>query len=102
MNIKQGAKKAKDGVIRMKNSVVDALEKGMDTVTGKAVIEKVDKFALAYDAVNTAIVTRIYEILDRQTKSEARHERTRSLLILSLVLNAFSIFAIVYIFARGK
>jgi glycerol-3-phosphate dehydrogenase len=98
MDISWG-KKAKDGAMRLKDSVADAVEKGMDTVTGKAVIEEVAKFAQEADAVNTAIVTRIYQILDRQAKLEKEIKRMRNRLIVVLV--CFFV-AVAYFWARGK
>src|ERR1700739_124287 len=111
MDIMKYPKKALDGAISIKNSVVNGFGRGVDTVTGKAVIEHVAKFAQETDAVNTAIVTRIYQILDRQTMLEQEikdaklnHNRTRILGYMSIALNACCIFAIVYIlkFVRGK
>lgn len=99
MDIRQGAKKAKDGAIRLKDSVVDGVGKRIDTVTGKSVIEEVVKFAQETDAVNTAIVTRIYQILDRQAKLEKEIKRMRNCLIVILV--CFFV-AIAYIWERGK
>ena len=101
-DIRNAAMKAKDGVIRIKDSVVNGVGKRIDTVSGKAVIEQVIKFAQETDAVNTAIVTRIYEILGRQAKLEERQRRARNFLNISLVLNVLCIFAIVYILARGR
>ena len=97
-------KKARDKAIRLKSSMVNAVGKEMDTVTGKAVMEQVDKFAQEYDAVNTAIVTQIYYILDRQAKleKEITYKTSRRILIISLVWNAISTVAIIYILARGK
>ena len=92
-------KKAKDGVMRVTNSTVNAVEKRIDTVSGKAVIEQVAKFAQETDAVNTAIVTQIYYILDRQAKLEKEIKRMRNRLIVILV--CFFV-AIVYIWARAK
>ena len=122
MDIMKYPKKFYNGAISMTKPVFDGIGKRMDTVTGKAVIEQVVKFAQETDAVNTAIVTRIYQILDRQTKLEEeikdaqtklqdeikdeqrKHKWTRTLAFVSIALNACCIFAIVYIliFARGK
>jgi glycerol-3-phosphate dehydrogenase len=99
MDLRQGAKKAKDGAIRLKDSVVDGVGKRIDTVTGKSVIEEVIKFAQETDAVNTAIVTRIYQILDRQAELEKAIKRMRNCLIVILV--CFFV-AIAYIWQRGK
>jgi hypothetical protein len=99
MDIRQGAKKATDGAIRLKDSVVDGVGKRIDTVTGKAVIEEVVKFAQETEAVNTAIVTRIYQILDSQAKLEKEITRMRNCLIV--ILACFFV-AIAYIWARGK
>jgi hypothetical protein len=109
MDIKHGAKRAKDRVFGIKDSVVSGIGKGFDTVTGKMVIEKVTEFAQETDAVNTAIVTRIYQLLDRQKTLEheikdtqKRHGRTRVLLIVSLFLNASCVLAIISLFVSKK
>ena len=99
MDIKRGAKKATDEVIRVTNSMVNSVGKRIDTVTGKAVIEEVAKFAQEADAVNTAIVTRIYQILDRQAKLEKEINRMRNL--LKVVLVCFFV-TVAYFWARGK
>ena len=85
----------------------DVVGEGLDTVTGKAVLREVGRFAQESDAINTAIVTRIYEILDSQKKLEmanesvkSRHRMTRRLVIASLVLDIVLLFALALLFAR--
>ena len=111
MDIMKYPKKALHGTIWLKDSVVNGIGKGIDTVSGKAVLEEVAKFAQETDAINTAIVTQIYQLLNRQTKLEreikdeqGKHRWTRILGYTSIALNGCCIFAIVYmlIFARGK
>jgi hypothetical protein len=43
-------------------------ESVFDTVTGKAVFEKVAEYLQESEAVNTALATRIYDLLDRETR----------------------------------
>lgn len=102
MDMRQGVKKVKGGVIHVKDSVLGGIGKGFDTVTGKAVLEKVTKYAQETDAVNTAIVTRIYQILDHETKLEKAINRTRRLAIVSVVLNVLCGGLIVYLLLKGK
>ena len=122
MDIMKYPKKFYNGAISMTKPMVNGVGRGIDTVTRKAAMEHVVKFAQETDAVNTAIVTRIYQVLDRQTKLEEeikdaqtklqdeikdeqrKHKWTRTLASVSLALNACCIFTLVYIliFARGK
>jgi len=101
--------KAKDRALALKDALVETVEQGFDTVTGKAVLQKVDGFAQEMEAVNTALATRIYELLDRQTKLEgelatavAATNRNRKLIAISLILNLISVCAIVYLVVRGR
>lgn len=85
----------------------EVVGEGLDTVTGKAVIRDIGRFAQESDAINTAIVTRIYEILDRQKILEhsneianSRHSVTRGLVIASLAFNVVLLAALVLLLAR--
>jgi glycerol-3-phosphate dehydrogenase len=99
MDVKQYAKKVKGGAIGLKDTVVGGVGKRIDTVTGKAVIEEVVRFAQETDAVNTAIVTRIYQILDSQANLEKEVKRLRKGQFVMLIC---FLVAIAYLWARAK
>ena len=48
------------------------IEGAFNTVTGKAVLEKVAAYLQEMEAVNTAMATRIYDLLDREAKTKKR------------------------------
>jgi hypothetical protein len=101
--------KAKNQALAIKDAVVEKVEHGFGTVTGKAVLEKVSEFAQEMEAVNTALATRVYELLDRQSKLEgelvaavATTNRNRKFIAISLILNLVSVCPLVYFAMRGR
>src|ERR1035437_1751302 len=62
MDIMKYPKKFYNGAISMTKPMVNGVGRGIDTVTRKAAMEHVVKFAQETDAVNTAIVTRTHEV----------------------------------------
>jgi hypothetical protein len=67
--------KAKDALKWLRNKGSDAfqtLESTFSTVTGKAALEKVAVYIQESEAVNTAMATRIYDLLDRETRLRER------------------------------
>lgn len=101
--------KAKDRALALKDAVVEKVEHGFDTVTGKAVLEQVAAFAQEMEAVNTALATRMCELLDRQSKLEgelasavAASSRNRKLIAISLILNLVSVCTLGYLVVRGR
>jgi hypothetical protein len=95
MNFKESFGKAK-------GAVVSKVEGAVSMITGQAVIQDVAKFAQETDAINTAIVTRIYELIEQNKLLRGRHEKTRKLVVLSLVLNCALMCAVIMLFARLK
>jgi hypothetical protein len=102
-------KNAKDRARALKDSVVSKVEQGFDTVTGKAVLQKVAEFAQELDAVNTAMATRIYDLLDREAKLrerlrivEADNRHYRKLVYASLAAHGVWLLAAIYIIARSR
>ena len=98
------SQKAKELLEWLKNKggeVLKSLESVFDTVTGRTVLEKIAEYVQESEAVNTAMATRIYDLLDREarlrkrvTAAEAAHKR---FLVISSVLHAACICAIVYL-----
>jgi len=75
-----------------------AVEGAVNTVTGKAVLEKVAAYLQETEAVNTAMATRIYDLLDREAKLkqkfaavEATNKRLKWGLAVSFVIQAIMI-----------
>lgn len=67
--------KAKESLEYLKRKGSDALqsvESVFSTVTGKAALEKVAAYIQESEAVNTAMATRIYDLLDRETRLRER------------------------------
>lgn len=101
-------KNAKDRAVAVKDSVVGKIEQGLDAITGKAVLQKVGEFVQEYEAVNTAMATRIYDLLDREAKlrerlekAEADNRKWHKLVAASLVLHAIWLFVIGYLIVRS-
>jgi len=73
----------------------------LDTFTGKKVLEKIVEYVQESDEVNTAMATRIYDLLDRQTRLTARLSRVEGWLAAGLVVNGVSIIGfILYLLLR--
>jgi len=87
--------KAKDALTWLKSKGSDALqsvESAFSTVTGKAALEKVAAYIQESEAVNAAMATRIYDLLDRETRLRERLtavENTSRRLTIWLILASF-------------
>ena len=103
----------KDTVAGIKETVMKKVERGFDTITGKAVLEQVASFAQEMDAVNTALATRIYELLDRQAKTEKEQVGMNAAILsirklvfvsigLSLISLLLSLSTLIYSATRGR
>jgi len=71
-------------------------ESAFSTLTGKKVLEKVGQYIQESDDVNTAMATRIYDLLDRQGRLSSRLSRVEKWLAVSLVLNGLGIIGFVF------
>lgn len=95
--------KAKKALGWLKGKSSDArrlTESAFGTVTGKAALEKVVVYIQESEAVNTAMATRIYDLLDRDArlrKRVAAAEKTAKWLIRASVVYAASIGLILYL-----
>jgi hypothetical protein len=89
--------KAKEALVWFKGKGSDALqslESAFGTVTGKAALERVAAYIQESEAVNTAMATRIYDLLDRDARLRKRvkaAERTANWLIVASVIYAAAI-----------
>jgi hypothetical protein len=103
--------KAKDALRWLKTKGSDALqsaESAFNTVTGKEALEKVASYIQESEAVNAAMATRIYNLLDREAllqervaateKTSKRH--TTWLIATSVVYGASIIGFILYLVLR--
>jgi len=69
------SQKAKDALNWLKDrgsDAVQSVESVFSTVTGKAALDKVTAYIQESEAVNTAMATRIYDLLDRQARLQER------------------------------
>jgi hypothetical protein len=99
--------KAKEALGWCKGKGSDALqsvEAVFSTVTGKAALEKVAAYIQESEAVNTAMATRIYDLLDRETRLlerlaavEKTGKRHSKCLIAASVVYAASLGLILYV-----
>jgi len=99
--------KAGDAMDWLKGKGSEALQSAesvFSTVSGKAALQKVAAYIQESDAVNTAMATRIYDLLDREdrlqdrvSKAEKTIRANSRLLLVSLVIHAVSIGLIIYL-----
>jgi hypothetical protein len=87
----------------LKGKSLDALqsvESAFGTVTGKAALEKVASYIQESEAVNAAMATRIYDLLDRDARLRKRvktAENTANWLIVVSVIYAAAIGLLLYL-----
>lgn len=55
-----------------KDATTNAVREKVDTITGKAVLEEMAKFAQETEAVNTAVVTHVLQLHDQHAKLDGR------------------------------
>jgi hypothetical protein len=95
--------KAKEALGWLKDKGSDALQladSAFGTVTGKAALEKVAAYIQESEAVNTAMATRIYDLLDREARLRKRvtaAEKTAKWLIAVSIVYAAGIGVILYL-----
>jgi hypothetical protein len=101
--------KTRDWLKGRKDATVAAVGHGFDTLTGKAALEKVAEFVQETEAVNVALATRIYELLDceaklreRLLKLEADNRKYRHLVVVTFALHAIWLCVIGYLYMRGR
>lgn len=87
--------KAKETLGWLKDKGSDALQladSAFGTVTGKAALEKVAAYIQESEAVNTAMATRIYDLLDREARLRKRvtaaEKTVKWLIAISIVYGA--------------
>jgi hypothetical protein len=100
----QRAKDLFDLAQKAGGDVLQSVETVFHTVTGKAVLEKVAAYVQESEAVNTAMATRIYDLLAREevlrvgiAATEKTSRRHRRWLLASVIAHAATISAIVYL-----
>jgi hypothetical protein len=71
-NYSAKTKEALEYLKRKGSDALQSVESVFSTVTGKAVLEKVATYIQESEAVNTALATRIYDLLDRETRLRER------------------------------
>lgn len=71
-NYSAKAEEALEYLKRRGSDALQSVESVFSTVTGKAALEKVAAYIQESEAVNTAMATRIYDLLDRLAAAEAR------------------------------
>ena len=97
------------------------MESGFNTVTGRAALEKIAAYVQESEAVNTAMATRIYDLLDREARlservanlldTEARLSERLAvaerknilhwrLLSVSFVIQGITVIAVLYLICR--
>jgi hypothetical protein len=95
--------KTKEVVEWLKSKRSDALQladSAFGTVTGKAALEKIAAYVQESEAVNTAMATRIYDLIDREDRLRKRvtaAEKTAKWLIRASIVYASSIGLILYL-----
>ena len=71
-NYSAKAKEALEYLKRKGSDALQSVESVFSTVTGKTALEKVAAYIQESEAVNTALATRIYDLLDRETRLRER------------------------------
>jgi hypothetical protein len=89
------------------NDLLRSAESALSTSTGKKVLEKIAEYVQESEAVNTAMATRIYDLLDREvrfrerlTAVEKQYASLRNWLLVSAVFSATCLAICLYLLLK--
>jgi hypothetical protein len=99
-NYSDKAKQALGWLTGKSSDALQLADSALGTVSGKAALEKVAAYVQESEAVNTAMATRIYDLIDREDRLRKRvtaAEKTAKWLIGASIVYAASIGLILYL-----
>jgi hypothetical protein len=99
-NYSDTAKNALEWLKGKGSDALQSIESVFSTVTGKKALEQVAAYVQESEAVNTAMATRIYELLDREARLHKRLLAVEKRLTASLCIHVAIIGIVFYLLLR--
>jgi hypothetical protein len=103
-NYSDKVKQGMDWLKQKGQDVINHIESTFDTVSGRAALQQIAAYAQESEAVNTAMATRIYDLLDREARLQVRvaaaERKIRQLIWVTVAVSGITWVAILYLLAR--